>query len=79
MPLINFIINLNLTWSTTCVVTNSKGLGTFAITYTKVYVPVVTELDYLVDPSFLGVNRLLLYNLKEMFNKQDTHDILFQV
>ena len=41
MPLINCKINVILTWSVTCVITNSTGAGTFAITDTKFYVPVV--------------------------------------
>ena len=31
-----------LTWSSTCVITNSTGEGRFTITDTKLYVPVVT-------------------------------------
>ena len=42
MPLINFEFNLILTWSSTCVITNYNGAETFAITNTKLYVPVVT-------------------------------------
>ena len=42
MPLINCEVNLILIWSSTCVITNSNGAGTFAITYTKLYLPVVT-------------------------------------
>ena len=42
MPLINCEVNLILTWSSPCVITNSNGIGTFAITDTKLYVPVVT-------------------------------------
>ena len=42
MPLINCEVNLTLTWSSTCVITNSNGAGTFGITDTKLYVPVVT-------------------------------------
>ena len=45
MPLINCEVNLILTWSSTCVLiaTNIPNENaTFAITYTKVYVPVVT-------------------------------------
>ena len=42
MPLINREINLILTWSSTCVITNSTGAVKFAITDTKLYVPVVT-------------------------------------
>ena len=42
MPLINCEVNLILTWSSTCVITNSTGAGTFEITDTRLYVPVVT-------------------------------------
>ena len=42
MPLINCEVNLILPWSSTCVITNSTGAGTFEITDTKLYVPVVT-------------------------------------
>ena len=42
MPLINCEVNLILTWSSTCVITNSNGAGTFPITDTKLYLPVVT-------------------------------------
>ena len=42
MPLINCEVNLILTWSSTCVITDSNGAETFAITDTKLYVPVVT-------------------------------------
>ena len=36
MPLINCEVNLILTWSSTCVITNSTGAGTFEITDTKI-------------------------------------------
>ena len=42
MPLINSEVNLTLARSSTCVITNSTGAGTFEITDTKLYVPVVT-------------------------------------
>ena len=42
MPLINCEVNLILTWSRDCVITNSTGAGKFKITETKLYVPVVT-------------------------------------
>ena len=42
MHLINCEVNLILTWSSTCVITNSTGAGTFEITDTKLYVPVAT-------------------------------------
>ena len=97
MSLINCEVNLILTWSSTCVITNSNGAGTFEITDTKLYVPVVTlsteenikllqqlksgfervinwnkylskpesfrrnaNLNYLVEPSFQGINRLFI-------------------
>ena len=42
MLLINCEVNLILKWSRDCVITNSTGVGKFAITETKLYVPVVT-------------------------------------
>ena len=42
MPLINCEVNLILTCSKDCVITNSTGEGKFAIIETKLYVPVVT-------------------------------------
>ena len=41
IPLINCEVNLILTSSKDCFITNSEGLGKFAITETKLYVPVV--------------------------------------
>ena len=43
MPLINCEVNLILTWSKDCVITNSTGAGKFKITETKLYVPVVMQ------------------------------------
>ena len=97
MPLINCKVNIILAWSSNCVITNSNGAGRFAITDTKLYVPLVTlsiqentkllqqlksgfervinwnkylskpellaqnpNLNYLVEPSFQGVNRLFV-------------------
>ena len=45
MPLINCEVNLILTWSSTCVIASviiANQATTFAITDTKLYVPVVT-------------------------------------
>ena len=97
MPIINCEVNLILTRSSTCVITDSNGAGLFAITDTKLYFPVVTlsaqentkllqqlrsgfkrginwnkylskpesfrrnaNLNYLVEPSFQGMNRLFV-------------------
>ena len=45
MPLINCELNLILTWSTNCVMVstnNANQNATFAITETKLYIPLVT-------------------------------------
>ena len=42
MPLIIVKLAFFLTWSSTCVITNSTGEGRFKITDTKLYNPVVT-------------------------------------
>ena len=42
MPLNNCEVNLILTWSNDCVITNSEGDVKFVITETKLYLPVVT-------------------------------------
>ena len=42
MLLINCEVNIVLTWSNDCVITNSEGEAKFAITETKLYVPVLT-------------------------------------
>ena len=44
MTLINWEVNLLLTWSSNCIITNATGGGRFEITDTKHYVPVVTLL-----------------------------------
>ena len=60
MPLINCEVNLILTWSKDCVITNSTGEGKFAITETKLYVLVVT--------LSTKDNEKLLQQLKSGFN-----------
>ena len=66
MPLINCEVNLILTWSSTCVITNSNGIGTFAITDTKLYVPVVTlstqENSKLLQQLKSGFKRVINWN-----------------
>ena len=42
MPLNNYEVNLILTWSSTFVISNSAGAGTFKVTDTKLYVLIVT-------------------------------------
>ena len=61
MPLINCEVNLILTWSKDCVINNSRGEGKFAITETKLYVPVVTLSS--------KDNQKLLQQLKSGFKK----------
>ena len=115
MPLINCEGNLILAWSSTCVITNSTGLGRFPITDTRLYVPVVTlstqdktkllqqlksgfkrtinsnkyqsdpktyaqnkYLNYLVDPSFRGVNRLFVLSFEKKMLEYHIQVIFFQ-
>ena len=63
MPLINCEVNLILTCSKDCVITNSTGEGKFAITGTKLYVPVVT--------LSTKDNEKLLQQLKSDFKKNN--------
>ena len=69
MPLINCEVNLTLTWSSTCVLVstnNANQNATFAITDTKLYVPVVT-LSTQENTKFLqqlksGFKRIINWN-----------------
>ena len=54
-------ISWSSTWSSTCVITNSTGAGTLAITDTKLYIPVVTLLT--------RDNSKLLQQLKPVFKR----------
>ena len=58
-PLINCEVNLILTWSSTCLITDCNGGGTFAITDTRLYVPVMT----------LSIQEKLLQQLKSGFKR----------
>ena len=115
MPLINCEVNLLLTWSKDCVITNCTGEGKFAITETKLYVPVVTlstkdnekllqqlksgfkktvswnkyessiktfaqnrYLNYLINPSFQGVNRLFVLSFENKNDRTSHSTIIFQ-
>ena len=66
MPLINCEVNLILTWSSTCVITNSNGAGTFELTDTKLYVPIVTlstqENAKLLQQLKSGLKRVINWN-----------------
>ena len=66
LPLINCEVNLILTCSSTCVITNSTGAVTFEITDTKLYVPVVTlstkENAKLLQQLKSGFKRVINWN-----------------
>ena len=64
MPLINCEVNIVLTWSKDCVITNSTGQGKFKIFYAKLYIPVVTL-------STQG-NAKLIQQLKSSFKRKLT-------
>ena len=113
MPLINCEVNLILTWSKDCVISSATGETKFAITETKLYVPVVTlstqdnakllqqlksgfkrtinwnkyesniktfaqnrYLNYLINPSFQGVNRLFVLSF-ENENDRTSHSTYY--
>ena len=61
IPLINCEVNLILIWSSTCVITESRGAGTFSKTDTKLYVPVLT--------LSIQENTRLLQQLKSGFQR----------
>ena len=66
MLMINYEVNLILTWPSTCIITNSTGAGAFAITNTKLYFPVVT-LSSQDNPKLLqqlksGFKRTIIWN-----------------
>ena len=66
MPLINCEVNLILTWSRSCVIVSSNDanqIATFAITDTKLYVPVVT--------LSTQDNAQLLQQLKSGFKREE--------
>ena len=66
MPLINCEVNLILTWSSTCVITDSTDAGIFEITDTRLYVPVVTlsrqENAKLLEQLKSGFKRVINWN-----------------
>ena len=113
MPLINCEVELMLTWPKGCVITDSTGVGKFAITETKLYVPIVIlsirdnakllqqlksgfkrtinwneyessiktftqnrYLNYLINPSFQGVNRLFVLSF-ENENDRTSHSTYY--
>ena len=66
MLLINCEVSLILTWSSTCVIANYTGAGTFAITDTKLYVPVITlstqDNSKLLQQLKSGLKRVINWN-----------------
>ena len=66
MPLINCEVNFILTWSSTCVATNSTGAGIFEIIDTKRYVPIVTlstqDNSKLLQQLKSGFKRVISWN-----------------
>ena len=66
MPLINCEVNLILTWSKDCVISSATGETKFAITETKLYVPVVTlsaqDNAKLLQPLKSGFKRTINWN-----------------
>ena len=72
MLLIDCEVKLDLTWSSTCVITDSTGAGRFAITDTKLYVPICfSHVTYAFQSestlySCLNVKELLARSRREI-------------
>ena len=67
MPLINYQINLLLIWSASCFITNLTSTRTFTITYTKIYVSMVTLSSQ--NSRTLIQNLKLVYKQTNSWNK----------
>ena len=71
MPLINCEVSLALTWSSTCVITNSTDEERFTITDTKLFDPVVTLLTQdnakLLQILKSGFRRTISWNKYHMY------------
>ena len=69
MPLINCEVNLILTWSKDYVITSFTGEEKFAITETKLYVPVVTlstkDNEKLLQQQKSGFKKIIRWNKYE--------------
>ena len=69
MPLINWQVNLILTWSKNCAISSATGETKFAITETKLYVPVVTlstqDIAKLLQQLKSGFKRTISWNKYE--------------
>ena len=69
MPLINCEVNLILAWSKDCVIINTTGEVKFAITETKLYVPVVTlstkDNEELLQQLKSGFKKIISWNKYE--------------
>ena len=66
IPLINCEVSVILTWSSTCLIANSTGAGTFELTDTTLYVPVVTlstrDNSKLLQQLKSGFKRVITWN-----------------
>ena len=70
--LTNCEVNLILTWSSSCVITNSTGAETFEMTDTKSYVPVATlstqDNSKLLQQLKSGFKRVINWNIYQNQN-----------
>ena len=80
MPLINYKVELSLSWNPNCVLSKFVGASTFAITDPKLYVPIATlstqdnaKLSKLLSERFKGPVYWNKYNIipNNTFNKND--------
>ena len=80
MSFIDCEIHLVLTQSANCVLVSTivaKQNATFAIINTKFDVLFVTYLDYLIDPTFPGVNRLFALSFEDKTHETSYNQCFF--
>ena len=80
MPLINCKFELSLTWCENCILSSAGTPATFAITDTKLYVPIVTlktkdnaKLSKLLNEGF---KRLIYWNKYEKLFKDYNNEYI---
>ena len=84
MPVINFEISLNPTWSANCVICKADKLATFLITDTKLSVAVVTVptqhnsklREKVRDLGTLGTFNCNIYQLKHLHTQKTNNKVI---
>ena len=80
MPLINYKVHVGLTWRKDCVLSNVAGDTKFQLTYTKLYVPVVTlsakDSTNFIKQQNEGFKRSVYWNEYQSKVKKEAADLI---